>query len=364
MAGSTVRREPSFVLRPYILVEGGAILFAAPGMGKSYILWVMAVCIDAGIERLWPVQQGRVLVVNLERSERSVADRLGNINAVLGLERNRPIDTINARGRTLSDVAPAVRRYVDKHPPAVILLDSMSRAGRGSLIADDVVNGYCDILNGFGPAWLALAHSPRGDASHVFGSVMFEAAADLTIRLTSDQKLEGPMGIALNLDKKNDVGKQPLWLGAFSFDAAGLTAVRRANDGEFFELEAAASGEDALVKAAATALSLPDAVVRHCAKSADWLGVEDIAKEIGFSRQHVSEFLNHSALFRAKPDPGDARKKLYRMKFSMKSVTLPEDQGDGFQSRSVTLGSQGDRSGDGFLPVTDREEDQPGALPF
>jgi hypothetical protein len=289
MYGSRERHEPEFVLKPYIMRGAGTLLFAAPGQGKSYILWLMAVCMDAGIDVLWPCAPARVLVINLERSERSVADRLGNINAVLGLQRERPIHTLNARGQTLESVRYGVDKYIEQEGIEVVLLDSMSRAGKGSLLADDVVNGYCDILNGFGVSWLALAHSPRGDDSHVFGSVMFEAAADLTVKLTSHTRLNGAMGVALHVDKFNDIGPQADWIGSLAFDPAGLTAVRRAFTGEWVQLD---GDKDADENA-----SNIDRIARYIVRTNSPVTATEIANNLGVPRGTAARLLSTHARF-------------------------------------------------------------------
>jgi len=284
MAGALERSEPQFVLKPYILQDGGTIAFAPPGFGKSYVLWTMGVSIDAGVAELWPVQQSRVLVVNLERSAKSVANRLGNINEILGLDRERPIDTINARGRTLQEVAPTIQRYLDRNGNGCILVDSLSRAGPGSLNDDDVVNAYCNTLNSFGAAWFALAHSPRADPTHLFGSQMFDAAADLIVRMMAQEKLRGPMGVALDLIKRNDVAKHPMWIGAFDFDAAGLFSIRRARPGEFVELEASEK------------MSMEDRVWLHLTR----MGAQSpsqIARDLDYNRTNISDMLSRNDRF-------------------------------------------------------------------
>jgi hypothetical protein len=289
MAGSLERREPPFLVRPYLLDEGGTILFAAPGLGKSYILWLLAVCLDAGLNTLWPIPRAvRVLVVNLERSQRSVEDRLGNINQVLGQNRARPIQTLNARGRHLEALAPTIQRYVENEGIEVVLLDSLSRAGRGSLNDDEVMNAHCDTLNSFEAAWLALAHSPRGDATHAFGSQMQDAAADLMVRLTSQSRMNGTMGIALEVPKKNDVGPQPLWIGCLSFDHMGLTGVRRARAGEFAELEG--NGE--------AALPAEERVKRYLIRVGP-RSATAVAKDLDIGRSSVSVLFNSAGVFTA-----------------------------------------------------------------
>lgn len=284
MRGALVRKGPDFILAPYILRNGGTICFAPPGYGKSYVLYLMAICLDAGLGDHWPTDRTRSLVINLERSPESVEQRLGNVNAVLGLDRDRPLDVINARGRTLQDVAMTVQQHIERGGVGCVFLDSLSRSGSGNLNDNDVVNAYCNLLNGFQVAWFALGHSPRGDDSHLFGSQMFDAAADLMVRLNQQEKTGGPMGVSLDLIKRNDVGKQPLWVGAFEFDELGLVRIRRARAGEFGELEAKQT------------MSMEDRVARYLGQSGARSATR-IAEELGFNRSNVSDMLANSDRF-------------------------------------------------------------------
>jgi hypothetical protein len=239
MSGSAVSIPPRFLLYPFVLQEGGTIIFAPPGRGKSYTLMLMAVCMDAGLEKLWhPVKETKVLFVNLERGARSVADRLGNINQALGLSRTRPLHTLNARGKSLADVAAAAERYIDQHQIGCVFVDSISRAGAGDLNANENVNRIIDVLNRMCPSWVGLAHTPRSDESHLYGGVHFEAGADVVVRLLSEQDEDGPLGIGLDITKQNDVGRVPMWTAALEFSDSGLSLVRRARPGEFTEVEA------------------------------------------------------------------------------------------------------------------------------
>jgi hypothetical protein len=237
MEGSLAPRPTSFVLRPYIVEGGGTIIFAHPGRGKSYTTLLMAVSIDAGVQTLWPVQQGRVLWINLERGQRGVEDRLGNVNAALGLPRNRPLLTLNARGRSLADVLPAARKAVREQHIGVVLLDSISRAGLGDLTENNPVNKIMDAMNGLAESWFGVAHAPRASDEHLYGSIHFEAGADVVVRLLSQQEDGGPLGVGLEITKENDVGKQPQHILALEFGEYGLAGVRRARLGEFPDVE-------------------------------------------------------------------------------------------------------------------------------
>lgn len=280
MSGSPVSVPPRFLLYPFVLQEGGTIIFAPPGRGKSYTLMLMAVCMDAGLEKLWhPVKETQVLFVNLERGPRSVADRLGNINQALGLSRTRPLHTLNARGKSLADVASSAERYIDKHQIGCVFVDSISRAGAGDLNANENVNRIVDMLNRMCPAWVGLAHTPRSDESHLYGSVHFEAGADVVVRLLSEQDEDGPLGIGLDITKQNDVGRVPMWTAALEFNDSGLALVRRARPGEFTEIEAGKK------------MTMREAVMAHL-RDMGAMSASQVANDLGYNRSVVSDMFN------------------------------------------------------------------------
>lgn len=286
MNGTLKPTPPSFILYPFLLSEGGTIIFAPPGRGKSYTLMLMAVCVDAGLETLWePVKRSKVLFINLERGSKSVADRLGNINGALGLDRYRPLATINARGKSLADVSAAAERYVGENDVGAVFVDSISRAGVGNLNDNQDVNRVCDMMNRLGPAWAGLAHTPRADESHLYGGIHFEAAADVVVQLLSEQDEEGPLGIGLQITKQNDIGRVPLWTVALEFSVNGLDRVRQARRGEFPEIEAGKK------------MSLRESVRQHLidvgASSAT-----QIADALGLNRSNVANVLaTHKTAF-------------------------------------------------------------------
>ena len=94
------------------------------------------------------------------------------------------------------------------------MVDSLSRMGYGNLIDNDPANKAMDALNGLSPAaWAVLAHTPRGDETHTFGSQMFDAAADVTVQLMTDDKTkDDSLGIGLRVDKANAYFRSPLSL--------------------------------------------------------------------------------------------------------------------------------------------------------
>ena len=284
VAGDIDPQPPLFWLEPYILQEGGTILFAPPGRGKSFLELLWAVCIDSGVCPFWPVNQARVYFINLERGKKSVKSRLGAVNRALGLPMDRPLPMMNARGRTLFDVLPAVKRDIAEYGVKHVMLDSISRAGMGDLNENRSVNTIMDGLNALSPSWSAIAHTPRASEEHVFGGIHFDAAADLEVKLLTQQD-EGSstLGIGLQITKDNDVGKRPMSVLALEFGAV-LEKVRFALPREFGEIEAKRKGRMA-------------DVVRQYLLSEGATSATTTAKETGYARQSVSDLLNMGDTF-------------------------------------------------------------------
>jgi len=227
----------SFALKPYVLDGGGTVVFAAPGRGKSFTLLLWLVCIDAGISLWWPVRQQRVLLINLERSKQSMARRLAQVNRILGLPDNRPLATLNARGKALSAVVSSCQKFVSEKGVSVIGLDSISRAGYGDLNENEPTNRIVDSLSALCPTWIGLAHTSRATEEHSYGSIMLDAGADVCVRLTSEMPDETKLGVCYTITKQNDIGKTWPSYYCLEFGEGGLKGMRGAKEGEFLELE-------------------------------------------------------------------------------------------------------------------------------
>jgi hypothetical protein len=285
MAPAEEMTPTEFALRPYVVFGGGTILFAPPGRGKSYTALLMAVSIDAGCSRIWQVPTPRpTLFLNLERAQLSLKRRLALVNLTLGLEAQRPLLFINARGKGLRDIEQAARRSVEKHGVEVVAFDSISRAGMGSLVEDRPANTIIDTLSRICPTWLALAHTPRAEEGHQYGSVHFDAGEDVGLQLLSQIGRNGTLGIGLNVVKANDIRIPPLQILAYSFDQYGLSGVRPAESGEFIMIEAKQTG-DPLTDITDLLLQVGQATA------------SEICRTLGKARSTVSELLNRSDTF-------------------------------------------------------------------
>ncbi len=292
MAGAEAE-PPEYVLDPYIVEEGGTILFAKPGRGKSFLTLLMAVSIDAGDEipverQLWRVRQQPVLFINLERGARSNARRLGRINTVLGLPYERPLRTMNQRGKSLADIYESARREVREYGIGHTCLDSISRAGAGDLNDNQPVNRIIDMMNGLAPSWTGIAHAPRGSDEHIFGGIHFDAGADVVVRVTAEERGEQLLGVGLKITKANDVPKPPMEVLALAFASYGLKALRRSNTTEFPGLEGDEAG----------AGNLRDLVYEHVRALGVGTSATEVARELGVDRTRVTKEFADVARFK------------------------------------------------------------------
>lgn len=231
--------EPlNVLLEPYIVDGGGTILFAAPGSGKSFLALLMAASLANGLRQIWNSAPTPVLYVNLERSRRSLMHRDMQLRRVLGLV-DTGIDYLHAAGRSYRQVHSTVKRHVQDNPGTVVFLDSISRAGLGSLNEDQAANAFVDSMNSLETAWLGIGHTPKHNPDTLFGSMHFEAGEDIGIKVTSDLK-DNVRGIAMQVVKANDIQIPPVRYLALEFDQEGLARVRNTTTSEFPAL----AGED------------------------------------------------------------------------------------------------------------------------
>lgn len=290
--------KPDFILEPYVIREGGTILFGPPEQGKSWTAMLMAQTLEhSGAKTFWVAGQmaGRPLFVNLERSESSWRRRLARVNLALDLDSSSGMQTIHARGASLSDVASEIRRLLRDKEAQIdcIFLDSLSRAGYGDLNDNQTANRIIDVLNGFGIAWLALAHSPRGDSTHAYGSVMQDAGADVILKQSAERKEDGTLLVALEMTKGNDVPRAKRQLLAYEFHADyGLTTIRGARPTEFNELDT-----DRKPK-------MHDAIVTYLQHHGGSGTGSEIAKELGFNQTNVASHLANNEAFIRLPRQG------------------------------------------------------------
>ena len=172
-----------------------------------------------------------------------------------------------------------------------VMLDSISRSGFGDLNENRPVNAIIDCLNNLCPTWLALGHTPRASEEHVYGSIHFEAGADIVVQLMSEQKEIDLLGIAMQIVKANDIPKFPVETLAMEFDTLGLSNIRFAKKWEFPEL------------ASKRKTSLEEEILDYLSENSK-ASATQIANATGHSRSKISLLLNHNDKFVQLPKEG------------------------------------------------------------
>jgi hypothetical protein len=268
-----------WLIEPFVAKGAGTILYGPPKACKSWLglLWSAALLTDGGP---WRANRARVLFVNLERPAHTLRQRLWCIQrAVGGFDH---LQTWNRRGRSLASMAPAIARHAESCD--LIVVDSLSRSGTGDLNANDSANEAMDLLNSFGVAWCILAHTPRADTTHVYGSQMFDAAADFLVRVSSVVGADMlTRGVLLDRQAANDAPPTKAQLWAFDFDDRGLLDVRQPRAGEFPDLEPQAH-------------SVPDRISEYlvCEGAST---AQEIASELDIPQGTVRRILNTDGRF-------------------------------------------------------------------
>jgi len=184
------------------------------------------------------------------------------------------------------DILPVCQRTIKQHNIKAIVLDSISRAGYGDLAENRPINAIIDALSSLCDTWLALGHTPRADESHVYGSIMFEAGADIVIRLASEESNPTTLGIGFEITKSNDMRGLNQMIWAMEFDDNGLIGLRKAKPFEFPEV--AGKAKKPMVQ------TIRDFILEQDAAKAT---ATQIADSTGLDRANVARMLVHSGQF-------------------------------------------------------------------
>ena len=232
--------ETNQLVEGLVIKGGGTIFNALPKQAKSFVCMIIAVSVDAGVSQIWQVEQGNVLYINLERSASSMIKRLAGVNTALGLDPMRPLRFMNVRGTPLIDIMDSIKYQIEKEDIQLIIVDSISRAGMGSLVDDRPAVKITDALNNLveesDRSWVGIAHRAWSN-EHVFGSVQFLAACDLMIDIEASHNEEkNELGVKVSVTGQNDLPPSKPSFIALGFDSMGLNSARRATEEEFPDL--------------------------------------------------------------------------------------------------------------------------------
>jgi len=300
LPGDEYDTEIAFRLQPYVLDGGGTIMFGPPGSLKSWLMLLMLQSVNSGVNTIWKVNQGPALFINLERDASSIRRRLGRVNLALGLPRETSLPTINARGRSLKDVAEIAKARAEERSIAFIGLDSISRSGGGELKDGDPANTIIDTLAGICPTWLAIGHPPKQNSNDVYGSTFFRAGCDVMVQIKAERQSVSVHGVGLHIVKANDVPYVPQMTLKATLSEYGLDEVTRTTSEKF---------PGTTVKPPSLEMQIYD-FLNELRRPAD---AGEIASGIMSNRSTVSAMLNSSKRFVIAEKQG--RKALYGTRY-------------------------------------------------
>jgi KaiC/GvpD/RAD55 family RecA-like ATPase len=207
--------------------------------------------------------------------------RLARINTALGLNPRETLLMLSARGKSLDNIYEGSRTTVKQEGVEVIILDSISRTQMGDLRDNEPANRVVDMLSDLSKTWLAVAHltSPEGEGkAKVFGSQMFENAADLVVKMTSQQE-EDKLGVGMEIIKANDTKTGQHHFVKYTFNGRGVDTIQRTDLREFPELDA-------------RPLTLADEIAMYIDDSSNDQGTaSEIARAIKRDQSYVSKIL-------------------------------------------------------------------------
>jgi hypothetical protein len=232
-----------WLINPYLMVEGATTMFAPPKSGKSTIAMAMAISLTTGSNKLWEVEKKiPVLWVNLERPDNSVKLRARQLAYSLGVEGDYGLEFLHRRGHVLSVVGGSIERWVNENPDGFVFLDSISRAGMGKLVDDVTANAFTDTMHRHAPrGWCGIGHTSKLNHNEMYGNTMFQAGADIEIRLRSQVK-KSELGVKMEIATSNHTTKNTSMTLAFEYVGDELVDARRADEGEYGDIVAVSAG--------------------------------------------------------------------------------------------------------------------------
>ena len=102
----------------------------------------------------------------------------------------------------------------------------------GDLNENKAANYIMDRLNSMSATWLGIGHPPRSDSSHLFGSTMFDAAADMVLGFKAHKYSDTKLGVRMEATKVNDIAKPDDMYLTYSFDTHGLSNISLSKEEE------------------------------------------------------------------------------------------------------------------------------------
>lgn len=280
-----------YVMVPYVLEDAITILYGPQGTGKSYLAKLIGLSICGATNGFWKTPLGRpMLYINLERGRESMERRHRMMMDALKINDSHRLFYLTAQGSHLGSLVTKLKLWRIDNPSGGFILDSLSFTQLGPLNDDSTGAKAMGLMRDVGGFWLVIGHTPRADATHLIGTVLNDAGADIMIGLSGERR-GSIKGLALEVTKANDIEIPPRAYLAFEFSTADedgqnrLLSVRKAEAKDFPELML--NGKSA---------SNIDKLLAYLTEASE-ASVGEAADKTGVPYTKVSEAFNHSGKF-------------------------------------------------------------------
>lgn len=191
LAGGQTATGPKFLIEPLWGAVGATRLIATGGSGKSFLALAMALSVacDTGqvLGTRRPTRTGPVLYLDWEADADTHSQRLAGLITGAGVHPSAADKILYLDMRShgpLHRTAPAIRRQVDRHDVAGLIVDSvmLARGSSGDGPAEESTIRLYEALDLIGPPALLIDHKSKAQADSKsrkggYGSVVMDNQA-------------------------------------------------------------------------------------------------------------------------------------------------------------------------------------------
>jgi len=214
LATVSPRAGDTWLLSPYISLDGPTLLFG-PGMsGKSMLALVMAYSVQTGdaIVGRCVGKPRNVLYLDWETNYETHAERLRAI--AKGRRANAPAVLHQRQAAPLASSIGAIRTQIRKHNIGMVVVDSLGMAANGAPEEADSALAMFRALGTLRDVGILCLHHPNKSpfatgADKMFGSVYFFNASRIVWQMESKRRDEHTTAVRLTCHKANYRGSLP-----------------------------------------------------------------------------------------------------------------------------------------------------------
>lgn len=199
------------LLPPLIVANGPTIFFGDGSSLKSYLLYLMALCMSLGSNFCgMKAPMLTPMIIDYEDEGPNVKRRVRRLAKGLGTDEVMNIHYWEAKGIPLVDQVDALKRYIERNGIGLLVLDSVAPACGGDPSDPEAVLAFFSALKQLGVPSLLIAHIDKGgNTQKPFGSTFWHNEARRTWFVQRVQEEDSDdLDVGIYCRKAND-GRKP-----------------------------------------------------------------------------------------------------------------------------------------------------------